>query len=97
MSTTPDFTEAEIQIAQDTLEERYRRDVPVQQAGVEVRPHPEGRELVERPALFWEDGKCRFVVAQMDKTRFHCRFYYGLHQQYGAGRPEYTTTCSNAS
>ena len=71
------------------MKERYRRDVPVEQADVEVRLHPEDRELVERPAIYWEDGKCHFVVIKMDKARFHCQFYYGLHQQYGTGRPEY--------
>lgn len=51
MSTTPVFTAAEIQIAQDALIERYRRDVPVEQADVEVRLRPGDRELVERPAF----------------------------------------------
>jgi hypothetical protein len=89
MSSVPDFGDDEIKVVEDTLQERYRRPVPVQRADVELRLTPEDRELTECPALYWEDGECHFVIAKLGKARYHCQFYYGLHQQYGTGRPEY--------
>ncbi len=84
-----DFTPDEISIVESTLLERYGRQVPAELADVELRLHPDDRELVERPALYWESGECHFVIAKVGKNQFRSQFYYRGHQQYGTGRENY--------
>lgn len=89
MSETQDFTSEELSIAETTVMERYGHAVPIELADVEIRLHPDDRELVERPAIYWEMGDCHFVICKVGKNRFRSQFFYRGHQQFGTGREEY--------
>jgi len=84
-----EFSPDELSIVESTLLERYGTQVAVELADVELRLHPDDRELVERPALYWEAGDCHFVIAKLGKHQFRPQFYYRGHQQYGTGRDDY--------
>ncbi len=90
MSTKiPDFTETEIWIVRQTLQERYGQDVPVELADSEIRLHPDDRELATVPCLFWAQRNANFVIFKTAKDRFRGQFFYRGFQQYGTGKTEY--------
>ncbi len=84
-----EFTSDEVDIVESTLLERYGKAMSPQLADVELRLHPDDRELAERPALYWEDGDCHFIICKLGNNRFRSQFFYRGHQQYGTGRDEY--------
>ncbi len=88
-SSIPDFTETEIWIVRQTLQERYGRDVPVELGDSEIRLHPEDRELTVVPCLFWAERGANFVVFKTAANRFRGQFFYRGFQQYGTGKAEY--------
>lgn len=87
----PDMTETEIWAVQNTANERWKNQDPVdlQVVDVEVRINPEDRELVECPAIFWEKDDCHFVIIKTDESRYRCQFFYRNNDQFGTGIPEY--------
>ena len=89
MGTSNDFSAEEIKAVQDTLKERYDRDVATELADVELRLDPAERTLTSCPAIYWEDGDCHFVVCKIKNNRFYCQFYYRGYDQYGTGIPEF--------
>ena len=89
MSDIPDFSSEEIKVVEDTIAERFRRAVHVEQVTVELRVDKGDRELTECPALYWQVDDCHFVLATKGRNRFHCQFFYSVRDQYGTGIPEY--------
>jgi hypothetical protein len=88
-STVPDFTETEIWVVRQTLQERYGKDVPVELGDSEIRLHSEDRELTLVPCLFWAERNANFVIFKSAKDRFRGQFFYRGFQQYGTGKKEY--------
>jgi hypothetical protein len=89
MSITPDFSDAEINIVKATLEERYGSPKEIQLADVELRLSKANRELTERPAIYWEDKDCHFVIAKLGPFQYHNQFFYRGNEQFGTGRDNY--------
>ncbi len=90
MSQVPDFTEAEQWSVATTLKERWPDQPPeVQLADVEIRMHPQDRELTVCPAIFWEFGTTSFVIIKVGEKAYRSQFYYRGFQQYGTGKTEF--------
>ncbi len=92
----PDITEHELWLVQSTLNERYgHADVKAQKVDVELRLSPADRELTPCPAMYWEDGKCRFIIAKIleDKRTgdrlYYSQFFYSMRHNYGTEEHEY--------
>ena len=89
MSTIPPFGKEEIKAVQDTVNERYKRQVPVEEVTTELRLTPEDRELTECPGLYWQEGDCHFIITKTGAGEYHCQFFYSVREQYGTGIPRY--------
>jgi len=89
MATVPDFTEAEIKLAGQTLIERYGRAVPTEIADAEIGLGAEGGELTTCPVLYWEERGAHFVVFKIAESRYRAQFYYSEAQQYGTGKDSF--------
>lgn len=68
MTNIPDFTEEEIRIVQDSVNERYGHEIELQLADAEIRPDLSIRELIEVPAIFWAERDANFIIIKMEKT-----------------------------
>ena len=84
-----EFTEEEINVVKQTLKERYGEDIDIQLADVELRLDEGDRELVSRPAIYWEAMDCHFVISKVDNDHFYSQFYYAGSQQFGTGTKKY--------
>lgn len=90
MSTIPDINDTEKRIIRSCLDERWGKDsVDFQVVDVEARLDPSDRELTECPAVYWEQGKCHFVIIKTADNHYRTQFYYGNREQYGTGIHEY--------
>lgn len=89
MSEIPDFTDNELKVIYDTLQERYGSPVETQQADIELRIYPDDRELTECPAIYWEHAECHFILAKAGKQKFFSQFFYGPREQFGTGKQFY--------
>ena len=68
----PDFTDAEFQLANQILLERYGRLVPLQAVEVELLLDPGHTEPTPCPALYWDQLGAEFIVAKIGDQRFRC-------------------------
>jgi hypothetical protein len=84
----PDFTEAEIKLASQTLRERYGRDIPVEIADAEIGIG-DNAELTTCPVMFWEERRANFVVFKTGESRYRAQFFYSEAQQFGTGKNEF--------
>ena len=85
MASIPDFTQSELWVIEQTLEERYRRKVSPELAESELRLDPHSTELTPCPAVYWQDGKANFLIFKLGDRRYKGQFFYRVHQQYGTG------------
>lgn len=92
----PDFSDHENWLINSTLNERYGKDaVEAMQVDVELRLSPADRELTLCPAIYWEEGHCKFILAKVydDKRtgnrKYRSQFFYRVHQHYGEEDNEY--------
>ena len=81
----PDFSESELWLIRQTLEERYGEPREIELADAEVRIHPEERELTECPVVVWQDPEtdATFVVFKLGADGYRAQFFYRGYQQYG--------------
>jgi len=84
-----EFTSEEVNVIKQTLKERYGEQIDVQLADVELRLDEGDRELVARPAVYWEVKGCHFVISKIDDNHFYSQFYYAGSQQFGTGIKKY--------
>ncbi|MGE5467513.1 MAG: hypothetical protein ACM3Y9_08830 [Ignavibacteria bacterium] len=84
----PDFNEAELKLAQQTLRERYGREIPTETAEAEIGVG-EGGDLDTCPVLYWEERGAHFVVFKVGESRFRAQFFYSEAAQYGTGKNEF--------
>ena len=89
MSDIPDFTQDELTILNQTLNERFGKEIETQLVDTEVRMYKGDRELTEVPAVYWEANDCKFIIIKKGANRFHNQFFYGVNKQYGTGIEEF--------
>ncbi len=92
----PDISEHEMWLVQSTLNERYEgAGVKAQKVDVELRLSPADRELTTCPAMYWEEGKCRFIIAKTYEDKrtgerlYYSQFFYSVRHNYGTEEHEY--------
>lgn len=85
----PEFTEAEQQLANQILLERYGRLVPWQLAEAELQLDPGSEELTACPTLYWSQRGAEFIVCKLGESRFRCQFFYSETEHFGTGREVY--------
>lgn len=86
---TLDFTDAEWQLVNQILLERYGRLVPLQAADVELQLDPASETLTTCPSLYWNELGAEFIVSKLADQRFRCQFFYSASEQFGTGRDVY--------
>lgn len=91
-----DFTEHETWLIRSTLDERYGKDVvDAQQVDVELRLSLGDKELTLCPAMYWEEGKSRFLLAKIEdnprtgERLYHSQFFYSVRHHYGEESNQY--------
>jgi hypothetical protein len=85
----PDFTDAEWQLVNQILLERYSRLVQLQTADVELQLDPASEVLTTCPSLYWNELGAEFIVSKLGDQRFRCQFFYSANEQFGTGRDVY--------
>jgi hypothetical protein len=85
----PDFTDAEWQLVNQILLERYSRLVQLQSADVELQLDPTSETLTICPSLYWNELGAEFIVSKLADQRFRCQFFYSADEQFGTGRDFY--------
>ena len=85
----PDFTDAEWQLVNQILLERYGRLVQLQSADVELQLDPTSETLTTCPSLYWNELGAEFIVSKLADQRFRCQFFYSADEQFGTGRDFY--------
>lgn len=95
-SGIPDFTEHETWLIVSTLDERYGEGViEVQQVDVELRLSLADKHLTLCPAMYWEEGKSRFLLAKVEdnpktgERLYHSQFFYSVRHHYGEESNQY--------
>jgi hypothetical protein len=83
----PDFTDAEIKLASQTLRERYGREVPIETAEAEIGIGDDA-ELTNCPVLYWQERGAHFVVFKIADSRFRAQFFYSEVAQFGTGKSD---------
>lgn len=89
MPTIPEFTDHELWIVRNALEERFGEPVEPDVAESELRLDPFSSELTPCPTLFWEMHECKFVIFKTGDKRYRCMFFYRVREQFGTGIDEY--------
>jgi hypothetical protein len=89
MANISDFTDADLKLARQTLQERYGRAVPVEVADAEIELIPGSGELDTCPIIYWEERGAHFVLFKIAESRYRAQFYYSEAQQYGTGRESF--------
>jgi hypothetical protein len=89
MNTEQEFTKEEVNLAKETIEERYQQPIDVEMADVELRLDPSSNELSYRPALYWEARDCHFVIIKVARGQFRNQFYFRGSEQSGTGVEEF--------
>ena len=89
MTQIPDYTEEEYQIVRDTVAKRWKEEVSLQLADVEVQLDAKASDLTECPALFWLINGCSFIVIKCGETCYQCKFFYKELEQMGTDIEEY--------
>jgi len=85
----PDFTDTELWVIRNTVNERYHNEIGLELADTEVRLDPEAPDLTSCPAVFWSERGANFVVFKQGEKAYRCLFYYRGYEQYGTGRDVY--------
>lgn len=90
MATIPEFNKNEMWVIQDTLKQRYHREVELDLVDIEMRLNPHSTELVPCPAVYWQDDGANLLIVKTAEGNYRSQFFYRVHQQYGTGVENYT-------
>ncbi|MDH5786182.1 MAG: hypothetical protein OEZ16_11330 [Chromatiales bacterium] len=91
MTAIPEFNKNELWIIQDTLKQRYRKEIETDLVDIEMRLNPHSSELTPCPAIYWQDSDgANFVITKVGEGRYRSQFFYRVHQQFGTGVEVYT-------
>jgi len=89
MKKISDFSQFEIGTVQDTINERFDKEVELQVADSEIRLNPHSTELALCPTLYWRVDNCHFVIIKTDSNRYKPQFFYSVREEYGTGVDDY--------
>ena len=89
MPAIPEYTDHELWIVRNALEERFGEPVEPEVAESELRLDPFSTELTPCPTLFWEKNGCNFVIFKTGDKNYRCMFFYRVREQFGTGIDEY--------
>lgn len=96
MQQAPDFTDAEIWKIQSAVNERYRKEIPLELADTECRLDPDTIALTSCPTVFWRESDFNFVIIKTGENQYRCQFFGRELDMFGTGRKEYddVTECT---
>ncbi len=89
MSEASAFSDADWNLVQAALRERYGRQVQVDEVETEIRLNPADRELTVCPALYWKEDGCNFVVSKTGDNQFRSMFFWSVKDRFSTGKDEY--------
>jgi len=84
----PDFNEAELKLAGQTLLERYGHNVSIEAGEAEIGVGDD-TELTNCPVLYWQERGAHFVVFKVSESRYRAQFFYSEAQQFGTGKNDF--------
>lgn len=90
MAEIEDFTETELWIIRNAVNERYGKQVELQFADSELRLNPGSTTLTPCPTVVWQEHGSNMVLFKVGEGRYRNQFYYKGSQQFGTGKDEYT-------
>jgi hypothetical protein len=85
MTDIPDYSDKEVKIAQQSINECYGKEIALQLADAEICPDTSARELIEVPALFRAERDASFEIGRLDKSKYRSQFFYRGYQRFGTG------------
>ncbi len=84
------MTDTERWVVRQAVNERYAREVEVQDVETEIRLHIDDRELTLCPGFYWTDERgCHFVLSKTGDSRYRCMFFWRIRDRFATGREEY--------
>lgn len=86
----PEFSQAERELVEELLQQRYSRPVLPELADCELKLDPVSDEMTVCPTLYWSERGAHFVVCKVAQMRYRCQFFYADADQYGTGHDGYT-------
>ena len=88
-ATIAPMTATERWVVQQAVNERYDREVVVQDVETEIRLHIDDRELTLCPGFYWNEHGCHFVLSKTGDSRYRSMFFYRIRDRFSTGREEY--------
>ncbi len=101
-----EFTDAELAMIGEMLQQRYRKEVEMHLADSEIdlhnrsagdsgdpaqRPrHQQHAAPLSCPTVYWHARGANFVVFKIAPRRYRTQFFYTPHEQFGTGIEEYS-------
>lgn len=90
MKEIPPFSKSELWVVKKSLEERFRREIQVEEVETDVRLALSDRELTTCPALYWHEEDCHFLICKVKDGIYRSQFFYSVREQYGTGIDDFT-------
>lgn len=90
MAEIEDFTDTELWIVRNAVNERYGTEVELLFADSELRLEPGSSVLTVCPTVVWQERGSNMLVFKTGEERYRSQFYYKGSEQYGTGKKEYT-------
>ena len=83
------MTDTERWIVQQSVNERYKREVVVQDVETEIRLYIDDSELTLCPGLYWHEQGCHFVLSATGDSRYRSMFFYHIRDHFATDQEEY--------
>ena len=83
------MTDTERWIVSSAVNERYGKEVAIQDVETEIRLHIDDRELTLCPGLYWNEHGCHLVLSKTGDSRYRSMFFYRIRDRFSTGREEY--------
>jgi hypothetical protein len=83
------MSDTERWVVQQAVNERYTREIALQDVETEIRLHAEDRELALCPGLYWNEHGCHFVLSKTGDSRYRSMFFWRIRDRFATGREEY--------
>ena len=83
------MSDTERWVVQQAVNERYAKDVELQDVETEIRLHADDRELALCPGFYWNEHGCHFVLSKTGDSRYRSMFFYRVRDRFSTGREEY--------
>ena len=83
------MTDTERWTVQQAVNERYEREIVVQDVDTEIRLHSDDHELTLCPGFYWNEHGCHFVLSKTGDSRYRSMFFYRIRDRFPTDREEY--------